>query len=195
MGTPRRIDAWIERNGKKRSRLSPFTPETTLGSICTGYESVVVANWNALRGQVSRNSSQGPTRDARRKPDVMAPGSKIEAARSNSANGTINKSGTSMAAPYVSGLAACLLQSISASGIQCENHHVRWILTGAATKDWNKECGYGLAVWEDIDNRWKKFLASKNDNTESEEYDLFSLDSIPSPDTSSFVDEESEPSS
>merc|ERR1712100_356539 len=54
--TPRRIDAWIERNGKKRSRLSPFTPETTLGSICTGYESVVVANWNALRGQVSRNS-------------------------------------------------------------------------------------------------------------------------------------------
>lgn len=56
---------------------------------------------------VSYFSSRGPTGDGRVKPDLVAPGEKIESALPDESSGV--KDGTSMAAPHVSGAAALLM--------------------------------------------------------------------------------------
>lgn len=58
-------------------------------------------------------SSRGPTADGRIKPDISAPGVKITAAKAGTANGYIEYNGTSMASPFVAGLAGLMLQASS----------------------------------------------------------------------------------
>jgi subtilisin family serine protease len=67
---------------------------------------------------VSYFSSRGPTADGRGKPDLVAPGERILSCRSNGqALGSeerhlyVELSGTSMAAPHVSGVIACFLSA------------------------------------------------------------------------------------
>jgi hypothetical protein len=65
---------------------------------------------------ISSFSSRGPTADGRRKPDVVAPGERISscnaAFRANNVRSMYREeSGTSMAAPHVSGLLAAFLSS------------------------------------------------------------------------------------
>lgn len=61
-------------------------------------------------------SSRGPTADGRQKPDLVAPGEKIVSCRTGGRGGDIEDlyvamSGTSMAAPHVSGLLAAFLSA------------------------------------------------------------------------------------
>lgn len=114
VGSACEFHAWIERDDRGQSRFHPADTDTstTLGSISCGRKTLVVASSTALTPghELSSFSSSGPTRDGRQKPEICAPGDSIRAANS-STTGSLAMSGTSMAAPHVTGLAALLMQA------------------------------------------------------------------------------------
>jgi serine protease AprX len=56
-------------------------------------------------------SSRGPTADGRIKPDILAPGVRVTSAQANSVDGYADGFGTSMAAPFASGVAVLMLDA------------------------------------------------------------------------------------
>lgn len=107
--------AWIERDDSGPSRFASnvAVPTHTLGSISCGTNTIVVASYNAavMKRDISNFSSEGPTRDGKQKPEIAAPGHQIIAAASTTGDRTVGMSGTSMAAPHVTGLIALLMQA------------------------------------------------------------------------------------
>ncbi|TDD63830.1 hypothetical protein E1262_29880 [Jiangella aurantiaca] len=122
--TDGRFHAWLERDDRCvpcQARFVPgdAEPTGTVGTIATGRLPLVVGAYDAHdpAGALARFSSSGPTRDGRGKPDLLAPGVAVLSARSapaaarRSPGGWIRKSGTSMAAPHVTGAVALCLQA------------------------------------------------------------------------------------
>lgn len=134
-----RFHAWIERDapGRHQSRF-PRTQATSLyttNTICNSLRGIAVGAYDAtVQGRPpARFSSRGPTADGRQKPELVAPGYRIRAARSVPQGGWtgqprfVVKSGTSMAAPWVSGTMALMLQ---AAGRPLTSAEMRRLLIG-----------------------------------------------------------------
>jgi subtilisin family serine protease len=118
--------AWIERDDpRKLGRIgtreawsfpSFFTQRsnvdnTSVSSLACGMGVIGVANLDEANERVNVSSSQGPTRDGRSKPDVAAPGTDIVAAKgfAGADDLWVGMTGTSMASPYVTGVAGLML--------------------------------------------------------------------------------------
>lgn len=130
--------AWIERDDTGQSKFAPPLDNShTLGSISCGQQTITVGSYDAHKATapVSFFSSSGPTRDGRQKPEVSAPGHDVLAARSRTKTGAIRKSGTSMAAPAVTGIVALMLSEASKRGVSLTTDAIRRILIQTARKN------------------------------------------------------------
>lgn len=145
------FNAWIERNDAGQSRFTPASDNSnTLGSIACGYESIVVGSYDAHRYNLPLSwfSSSGPTSDTRSKPELSAPGHDVLAASALSRNGVVSKSGTSMAAPVVTGGIAVFLGEAAALGKAVNIKEIRNALINSCRKNppaenWHARYGFG----------------------------------------------------
>jgi len=152
---PIEYHAWIERNDYAQSAFAAPVLTHTLGSISTGLETIVVGSFDAHKASMplSNFSSSGPTRDGREKPEVSAPGHAVIAARSRTTGGVTRKSGTSMAAPAVTGVVALLYADAHRSGTDLSVADLRARLLASVKRGpprgtagrWDARYGFGRA--------------------------------------------------
>lgn len=152
--------AWIERDDPGRSgtiskhwRLPSFfgdasyVDESTVSSLACGPRVIGVANLDEAREMIAVSSSQGPTRDGRSKPDIAAPGTGIVAAKGFDPDEEwVEMSGTSMASPYVCGVAGLMLSiapHLTAAQIGGIIRRTSRPLPGGGF-DWHNASGFGV---------------------------------------------------
>lgn len=156
--------AWIERDDPRRLGIledkqawnfpSFFSERSnvdnsSVSSLACGQRVVSVANFDQAENAINITSSEGPTRDGRAKPDVAAPGTDIVAANGFYGDGDspwVSMTGTSMASPYVCGVAGLMLEAaenLTAAQICGIIQRTSQPLPGA-TYEWAKDAGYGV---------------------------------------------------
>ena len=149
-----RFHAWIERDDTCRGCQARFTPAdsnpvTTIGTITTSRLPLIVGAYDGHdpARPVAPFSSSGPSRDLRPKPDLVAPGVDVLAARSASIIDSHNpgllvrKSGTSMATPHVTGAVALCLE---AAGNALSARQIRSLVLGSCDPARDPDAPYRL---------------------------------------------------
>lgn len=121
-----RYHAWLERddprpierrNGVNFMAFPSFfsarsnVDRNSVSSLGCGERILSIGNYDSVRRRPNISSSQGPTRDERNKPELLAPGTDIVAANGFAGpdDAWIGMTGTSMASPYVAGVAGLML--------------------------------------------------------------------------------------
>jgi subtilisin family serine protease len=118
-----RYDGWIERDDPRLldaaqgiwsfpSHLAPgsYTDDRMVNSLACAERLISVANIDMGANSAHVTSSRGPTRDGRSKPDIGAEGTDVVAANGfDPEQQWVRMTGTSMASPYVCGVAALML--------------------------------------------------------------------------------------
>ena len=147
---PADFHAWIERDDRGQSQFvaADDVQTHTIGSISCGRDTITVGSYRpkVLGRDLSDFTAEGPSRDGKQKPEVSAPGDGIVAANSGTGNGTVTMSGTSMAAPHVTGVVALLMQ---AAGRNLTVAEIRQAVIGAARRTpppgngWHSRYGNG----------------------------------------------------
>jgi subtilisin family serine protease len=153
--------AWIETDDQLKSRFlftSGSDDSYTIGSLACGYSTIAVGGYFTTSPQIILSkSAEGPTRDGRLKPEVSAPGATsppnpfssggIRAAKILTGN-TIRSTGTSSAAPHVTGLIALLMQGAAPELLSIEK--IRELVISGAHRDkpfndstWHPRFGIG----------------------------------------------------
>jgi endonuclease G len=142
------IHAWIERTpGVPSAFLDHMSEEMTLSIPGTAASVIAVGAVEAAEPiAVGTFSSYGPTRDGQRKPLVCAPGVDINAANGGTSNGARRESGTSMAAPHVTGAIALVLSRKAKAGPIPSGSQIASALrkTRNYSGRWDRGQGYGV---------------------------------------------------
>lgn len=153
--------AWIERDEhgqaafvESQDESYKIEPGCTLSSIAGGRNTIVVGSYDA-RAQakdppISRDSSAGPTRDGRLKPEISAPGEQVLAARSRTEYRRYGQSGTSLSAAAITGVVALMMVEAKQKNIDLTADKIREILIRKGVrkkrlegKNWHRQYGYG----------------------------------------------------
>ena len=146
--------AWIERDHPnfQSNFAGPHDNSHTIGSISCGEMSIAVGSYDAHKPNqpLSWFSSSGPTRNGREKPEISAPGHGVWAAHSRTGDAAVNKSGTSMAAPAVTGVVALALAEARAAKKNLSITQIRQILFSTVRQgppnaggNWDPRYGHG----------------------------------------------------
>lgn len=139
------LHAWIERGPGTPSEFTKHANEEMTLSIPGTAEDVISVG--AIKvgefPEVGEFSSYGPTRDGRNKPEVAAPGIGIHAADGGTATGSRPESGTSMAAPHVTGAIALLL-SKNPRLVASQVKKALWQNTRNFNGKWDPGQGWGI---------------------------------------------------
>ena len=143
------IHCWIERTqGSPSSFLNHGDEEMTISIPGTASSVIAVGAVDArIPIQVGSFSSYGPTRDGQKKPTVCAPGVNVSAALGGTEVGVRFDSGTSMAAPHVTGAIALLLSRAAKSGKIPGGNQIASALrqkTQNYNGHWDRGQGYGV---------------------------------------------------
>ena len=157
-----RYHGWIERDDprpvgrigtREAWRFPSFFSErsnvddSSVSSLACGVRVLSTANLDFVRERIHITSSQGPTRDGRFKPDVAAPGTEIVAANGFASpdDPWVAMTGTSMASPYVCGVAGLMLgikPDLTAAQIEGIVQRTSRPLPGASYA-WINDAGFG----------------------------------------------------
>jgi subtilisin family serine protease len=158
-----RFHAWIERDdphklgrvGEREAWAFPsffaatsLVDDSTVSSLGCASRVITVANLDEVRNKINISSSQGPTRDGRTKPDVAAPGTDVVAAKGfgDAADEWLALTGTSMASPFVAGIAGLMLATeprLTAAQIEAVLRRTAKPLPGASF-EWRNDAGFGV---------------------------------------------------
>jgi len=127
--------------------------DSSVSSLACGERIISVGNLDDVRGLINISSSQGPTRDGRFKPDVVAPGTDIVAAKgfAGADDPWVAMTGTSMACPYVTGVIGLMLAvqpELTAAQIRGILLRTSRPLAGA-DYNWRKDAGFGVIHADD----------------------------------------------
>lgn len=119
-----KFNAWVERDAPcphcdSRFELQDADPYGTTGTLCNGFRTIAVGAYDGHSPDrnIASFSSCGPLRDFRQKPDLVAPGVRILGARSapkdkaRQHSWLTRMSGTSFAAPQVTGAVALMFEA------------------------------------------------------------------------------------
>ena len=144
--------AWLDRDDNGAQFVNAQQDGShSLGSISTGRSTIVVGAYDAhtAGSPIFFDSSAGPTRDGRQKPEVSAPGVNVIAACARTKTGVVSRLGTSMAAPAVAGTVALLLAEAQSQGKALTGSMIRDLLVGSARVNpgpagvWDARHGHG----------------------------------------------------
>jgi endonuclease G len=143
------IHSWIERSqGVPSSFVNHRNEEMTLSIPATASSVIAVGAVDASTPiQVGEFSSYGPTRDGQKKPLLCAPGVNVRAAKGGTEDDVFLNSGTSMAAPHVTGAIALLLSRTAKSGKIPSGNQIASALrqkTQNYNGQWDNGQGYGV---------------------------------------------------
>ena len=142
--------AWIQRGNGPRFLAPVVSNRSTISIPGTGRRIITVGSYVTKGvgvGGLSDFSSRGPARDGRTKPEISAPGQEITSALSGASGPDqyVEMSGTSMAAPHVTGAVALMLERTKSATVaslrnRLTQHAVADGLTGATP---NADWGFG----------------------------------------------------